>query len=132
MLYAIMLTVHIIVCLLLIVIVLLQSGRGGGLSESFSGAESLFGTKTNVFLTRATTFFAVIFFITCLFLVFLSKQRSRSLFSGRVIPAANQPKSEPAQVPLVDETKQAVPLTGDAVPAQNTPAAQQPVETRAK
>ena len=90
MLYGILIFFHIIVCVGLILVVLVQSGRGGGLSQSFSGAESIFGTKTNSFLTRSTTVFAVAFFITCLSLTFVSKQRSKSLLEGKNI------KSTPA------------------------------------
>lgn len=83
MFYGILLVIHIIACLGLIVIVLLQSGRGGGLSESFSSAESIFGTKTNIFLTRTTMIFAVVFLLTCLALAFLSKQSSKSIMPGQ-------------------------------------------------
>lgn len=70
---------HIIVCALLIAIILIQSGRGGGLVENFSGIESMLGTKTNAFLTKTTTILSVLFFITCLSLAFLSLRQSRSL-----------------------------------------------------
>lgn len=92
MLYGILIAIHIIVCIFLIIIVLIQAGRGGGLAESFTGAESIFGTKTNAVLTRATTFFAVFFFITCLSLAILAKQRSSSLIKGPLPQAAPAPK----------------------------------------
>lgn len=90
MFYGSLIFIHVIVCIGLIGIVLIQAGRGGGLSESFSGAESIFGTKTNALLTRATSIFAVIFFITCLSLAFLSKQRSKSLLEGKKIPSQTE------------------------------------------
>lgn len=70
---------HVIVCILLIGIILIQSGRGGGFVDSFSGVESMFGTKTNVFLTRTTTTLSIIFFITSVGLALLSVRQSRSL-----------------------------------------------------
>ena len=73
------LVVHVIICALLVLIVLMQSGRGGGLTESFSAAESMFGAKTDVVMVRATTFLAVIFLVTSLSLAFLSAQRDKSL-----------------------------------------------------
>ncbi len=88
MLYQIVTVFHLIVCILLIIIVLIQAGRGGGLAESFSGAETILGTKTNAFLTKATSVFAVLFFVTCLSLAFVSKQRSKSLLSGRNISSS--------------------------------------------
>ncbi|TAN59870.1 preprotein translocase subunit SecG [bacterium] len=92
MLYGILIAIHSVVCVFLIVIVLIQAGRGGGLAESFTGAESIFGTKTNAVLTRATTFFAVFFFITCLSLAILAKQRSSSLIKGPLPQTAPAPK----------------------------------------
>lgn len=97
MLYGILIAVHVIACITLIGIVLVQAGRGGGLTETFSGAESIFGTKTNSFLTRSTTVLAIAFFVTCLSLAFISKQRSRSLLEGKRIPVKAAPiEQEPS------------------------------------
>lgn len=73
------LIVHVIACLGLIAIVLIQRGRGGGLVESFAGVESMFGTKTSAFLTRATTVLSIVFFFCCLSLAALSVRQSKSL-----------------------------------------------------
>lgn len=87
-------TIHVIACLLLIIIILIQSGRGGGLVESFSGVESMFGPKTNSFLTRATTILSILFFITCLSLALLSAKQSRSLMRDKKIQTKESPKEE--------------------------------------
>jgi preprotein translocase subunit SecG len=71
--------VHVTACIVLIGLVLIQRGRGAGLVESFSGVESMFGTKTSVFLTRTTTVMSVVFFMTCLALAVLSVKQSKSL-----------------------------------------------------
>lgn len=71
--------VHVIVCILLIILILIQRGRGGGLVDTFSDVESMFGTKTNAFLTRTTTVLSIIFFITCLSLALISARQSKSL-----------------------------------------------------
>lgn len=76
--FGLVLTIHTIVCILLILVVLLQAGRGGGLIES-SFAESLFGTKTSSFLVKFTSILATLFLLTCLILTFLSKQKTTSL-----------------------------------------------------
>ena len=115
MLYGIIIFFHIIVCVGLILVVLVQAGRGGGLAESFSGAESVFGTKTNAFLTRATTVFAVAFFITCLSLTFVSKQRFQSLLEGKNIkssPAKVQEKKDPA-APAEEKKEEPKPVQED-------------------
>lgn len=94
---------HIIICLALIGLVLIQRGRGSGLVESLSGVESMFGTKTNTFLTRATTILSVLFFFTCLSLAVFSVKQSKSLMGNIKYEAP---------------VKQANPLTEPAKPAQ--------------
>ena len=54
--------IHVTACIVLIGLVLIQRGRGAGLVESFAGVESMFGTKTSVFLTRTTTIMSIVFF----------------------------------------------------------------------
>lgn len=77
--YTFVLIVHVIACLLLMAVVLMQSGRGGGLTEAFAAAESVFGPKTNVLLVRATTIVGTVFLVTSLSLAYLSAQRDKSL-----------------------------------------------------
>ncbi len=91
----VIIAIHVIVCSLLIIIILIQRGRGGGLAESFSDVESVLGTKTNAFLTRTTTVLSVLFFITCLSLAVLSIKQSRSLMRNtKETPNATAPKAE--------------------------------------
>jgi len=88
---SLVITVHVVVCIVLIALILVQRGRGGGFIESFSGLESMLGTKTSAFLSRLTSILAVIFFFTCLGLAFLSLKESRSLMRGvkpKALPAA--------------------------------------------
>lgn len=77
--YTFVVIVHVMACILLMVVVLMQSGRGGGLTEAFAAAESVFGPKTNVLLVRATTIIGTVFLITSLSLAYLSAQRDKSL-----------------------------------------------------
>jgi len=88
---------HTGVCLFLIAIILLQSGRGGGLTEAFSSAESLFGAKTNVFLVRATAFLAGLFLVTCMTLAFLSSKKEKSLMSDSHAATTTHPVPEDAK-----------------------------------
>lgn len=93
--------IHGIVCALLITIILIQRGRGGGLAESFSGVESMFGTKTSAFLTRATTVLSIMFFVTCLSLAVFSARQSRSLLRDLKIPAQAPAAAQPPQAASV-------------------------------
>jgi len=99
------LIVHVIACLLLGVIILMQSGRGGGLTESFAQAGEMFGAKTNEMLTRATTILSCVFFVTCLMLAILSAQRGKSLMTTQALsntPVAPIEESASEEVPLGD------------------------------
>jgi preprotein translocase subunit SecG len=88
-LYGFVILINMIASIVLILVILLQAGRGGGLSESFGGSstQTLFGTKTSVFLTRATAVCAVVYLCTCLLLAVMTGHRGRSLVS-RGVPAA--------------------------------------------
>jgi preprotein translocase subunit SecG len=109
--------IHVIACILLICIILVQAGRGGGLVENFSGVESMFGTKTNAFLTRTTTVLSVLFFFTCLSLAFFSAKQSRSLMQGVKTEAEGSP-AQPSLKPVpVAEKTDSQPV---AVQAQST------------
>lgn len=77
--------IHVIVCLVLIIVILLQAGRGQGLTgANFGGnVQSLFGTKANSFLTKATSVSAIVFLFTCIGLNVIDIQKSRSLFQAK-------------------------------------------------
>ena len=64
----------------------MQSGRGGGLAESFSSAESMFGTQTNSFMVNLSTTLAVIFFSTALVLAVSSARGEKSLMTHAKLP----------------------------------------------
>ena len=124
---SLLIIIHVVVCALLITLVLIQRGRGGGLVESFAGVESMFGTKTNAFLTRATTVFSIVFFFTCLSLAILSVRQSRSLLSN-VKPAPIAAKQEPvttAQTATVTTQPAAATTAATQAKPQETPKANQ-------
>jgi preprotein translocase subunit SecG len=67
MLYGLVVAIHIIVCLFIIVVVLLQSGKSGDISAAFGGqgSQTAFGPRGAASaLSRATTWSAVAFMIT--------------------------------------------------------------------
>lgn len=125
MFYGAVIIVHIIACLVLIASILLQAGRGGGLSEAFGGSstQTIFGAKTNVFLTRATTACAIIYLITCLLLGILTSRRGRSLIKlqGPVPQTQNiplpQPFGEGKEKEALDEAKERLPEAKPELPS---------------
>ena len=97
--YIFVLVIHIIVSLVLVAVILLQTGKGGGLAETFGGGGSsqttIFGQKAGAFLTKATEVCAVLFLCTSLSLAYLSSKRQKSIMDGvQAMPAAQE-----AQVP---------------------------------
>lgn len=72
--------IHILVCLFLISVILLQAGKGQGLSNIFGGgAQEVFGAKTPIFLAKVTAVCAVLFLVTSLSLAVISAHQRRSL-----------------------------------------------------
>ena len=80
MLFNILIVAHVLVCFVLILVVLLQSSKGGGLAGAFGGAggQTMFGgQETATFLSKATTYLAVAFMVLSLLLAFLSARRGQ-------------------------------------------------------
>lgn len=78
MLFNLFVAIHVVACFFLIVVVLMQSSKGGGLSGAFGGGGGqaiLGGREAATFLSKATTYLAVIFMLTSLSLAFLSAGR---------------------------------------------------------
>ena len=70
---------HVVVCIALIMIVLLQTGKGADMGAAFGGgaSQTLFGsTGASTFLSKATTYAAIIFMLTSLALAYISTNRS--------------------------------------------------------
>jgi preprotein translocase subunit SecG len=91
--------VHIAVCLFLIVVVLLQSGKSGDIAAAFGGmgSQTAFGPRgAATVLSRATTWSAIIFMVTSITLSVFASRRgvSNSVLQG---VKASQTKSQPAK-----------------------------------
>jgi preprotein translocase subunit SecG len=90
--------VHIVVCIALILIVLLQTGKGADMGAAFGGGSSqtLFGsTGGGTFLGKATTAAAVLFMLTSLSLAYIYSNRQ----SGSIMETAPAPVQAPAETP---------------------------------
>ena len=82
--------IHVMVCIALIMIVLLQTGKGADMGAAFGGGSSqtLFGsTGASTFLSKATTAVAVVFMVTCFILAYISThQQPSSIMEGERAP----------------------------------------------
>ena len=109
--------IHMVACAALMISILLQSGKGGGLAGAFGGGSSqtLFGGRGAAsFLSRASTILAIVFFVTSLTLG-LSASRNAS---GRSSLIQEEARRRAAQRPGTAGQQQA--------PAAGQPAGQQP------
>lgn len=116
----ILIIVHIIVCVALIMIVLLQTGKGADMGAAFGGGSSqtLFGsTGASTFLSKATTGAAIVFMFTSLALAYLSSHRT----ADSIIKKTPAPVEQPATAPATPG--QTTPQQSSA-PAPPAPAAQ--------
>ena len=91
--------VHIIACLSLISLVLIQDSKGGGaLGMGGGGANSLLGaTGAQTLAAKMTRIVAILFAATCLYLTWsVTQGNSRSVIDGHVLPAAPATQTAPA------------------------------------
>jgi preprotein translocase subunit SecG len=105
--------VHVMVCIALLPIILLQSGKGGGVSATFGGGGSstVFGSRgASSFLQRMTSAAAIIFMFTSMTLSWYASQ-SRSVVGDQKEAAEKGGKSAGGanQVPLPGTSSAAAP-----------------------
>lgn len=101
----VLVTLHILVCLLLIFVIMLQSGNAADLAGAFGGAgsQTAFGPRgAATFLTKATTWCAIVFMMSSLA---LSLKRAPTTAQGssvleQTMPTAPSRPATPAQKPV--------------------------------
>jgi preprotein translocase subunit SecG len=112
--------VHVIACIVLILTVLLQAGKGANMGAVFGGSsQTVFGSSgPGSFLGKMTTAVAIIFMLTSLSLSYSVSRKGSSLMEGAAKPVAE--KTVPA--PTAGVPPAAAPA---AIPASPAPAAPQ-------
>jgi preprotein translocase subunit SecG len=103
--YAFLTAIHIVICFALVVSVLLQAGKGGGLAGAFGGqggggGQAIFGGRgAATFLSKATAVLGALFLLTALMLAIIPRGTqgpARSLIQERAEQASEtQPTSTP-------------------------------------
>jgi preprotein translocase subunit SecG len=95
--------VHIIVCLFLIIVVLLQSGKSADIAAAFGGmgSQTAFGPRgAATVLSKATTWAAVIFMVTSITLsIFASRRSSSNSVLQNLKTAPTQQQKLPTNAP---------------------------------
>ena len=104
------LVVHIILAVLMIVLILVQHGKGADAGASFGGggAATVFGASgSGNFLTRATAVLTAFFFVTSLTLAVFAKKQTENVYGLKTV---NTSTTAPAQL---SETSPTAPKTGE-------------------
>lgn len=129
MLYTLLITLHVLVCIMMVGVVLLQSGKGAEIGASFGGSsQTVFGSRgPGTFLSKATAWAGTVFMLTSLSLAILSKQAVSgssvldNLDSG--VTTEQVEDSQPVDDQMIDEnpaeegTAEPAPTSEDPVPS---------------
>lgn len=109
-------SVHVLMCVALILVVLLQTGKGADMGAAFGGSsQTVFGSSgAGTFLGKLTTIFAIVFMLTSLWLAYFASHKTSSIIGGPAIPAAErtipaeetQPTDIPVEAPAAGETQE--------------------------
>jgi preprotein translocase subunit SecG len=112
---------HVVLCIALILIVLLQTGKGSDLASAFGGggSQAMFGGRgPSSFLNRSTTIVAVMFMVTSMTLAYMSAGKSSSVMGDLEEPPAVEETQDVSTEETVDP--EAAPVPADSVPGGNT------------
>ena len=123
--YGLVIAFHLVASLVLILVVLLQSGKAGDLAATFgsTGSQTAFGARgAATVLTRATTVCAVIFMVTSLTLAIMFTKGS----NGTVLEGVSLPEEVPIESPIDLSTPPA------EQPVAGQPSDEQPSEPAAE
>lgn len=116
--YTFVIILHILVSLVLVLVVLLQAGKGANMGAAFGGSsQTVFGSSgAGTFLGKLTAAVAIIFMITSLTLTYNASRKGSSLFERSPVPVTKQ------AIPVVP----AAPTPNAATPAAIPDTAKQP------
>jgi preprotein translocase subunit SecG len=107
MLYYLVATIYVITCLVLMLVILLQQGKGGDIANAFGGGSSqaAFGARSGAtVLSRATTIAAVLFIVGALVLGLLGQRGPGSVVGGRTPTQQSQPAPAAPATPATPAT----------------------------
>jgi len=125
----VLVTLHVLVCFVLVIVIMLQSGSAADLAGAFGGAgsQTAFGPRgAATFLSRATTWCAIVFMMTSLA---LSVRRTPTEIStGSILEQTQKSAPAPAKPAQAPPIQSPVPLSQPSSPApgQQAPASTPP------
>jgi preprotein translocase subunit SecG len=123
-LYVALVTVYVIICFFLILVVLLQQGKGADIAGAFGGGSSqtAFGARgATTFLHKLTTF-AFVGFVLISMLLSILEARPKASVIDKALPAAAATQKPAAPAPAAPAPDGAAPAPASAQPASGTAA----------
>jgi preprotein translocase subunit SecG len=118
--YYLLTGLYVFVCLVLLLVILLQQGKGGDIASAFGGSSSqtAFGARSGAtVLTKATTISAVLFMLLSMALAIVGERGPRSVVSGTSAPAP-APARPPLSVPAPTTPTSPAPVPAAPAPAK--------------
>ncbi len=98
--FTLLLFIHILICVALIIVVLLQSSKGEGLAGAFGGggiSGAVFGGRGAAsFLSKSTSVLAIVYMVSCLGLSFLSSSQRTAATTTEVKSAVTDAAQQDA------------------------------------
>ena len=120
---AILVTLHILVCFVLVIVIMLQSGSAADLAGAFGGAgsQTAFGPRgAATFLSRATTWCAIVFMMTSLTLS-VKRDVAAGVSTGSILEQTQQSAPAPSKPAPTAPAKPAAPVAPATAPSQAPP-----------
>jgi preprotein translocase subunit SecG len=123
-LYSILIVVYVIVCILLVLTVLLQQGKGAEIGAVFGSSDTIFGSAGPAsFLHKITSGLAVLFMVFALILTYLSAHKVEDSIMQDVKVTTSPVTTEPGEIPEATKAVETVetapaPVTGVEEPVQ--------------
>src|SRR5262245_2590620 len=127
--FAFLMVLHVFICFLLVISVLLQAGRGGGLSGSFGagGGQAIFGGRgAATFFSKATVVLGALFFVSSLGLAMMATAGGTT---RRSLVQEAAKRSAPEEAPAGAQNR---PAPGQQAPTQQAPGGTAPSGTPAQ
>lgn len=134
----ILMTLHVLVCFVLVIVIMLQSGNAADLAGAFGGAgsQTAFGPRgAATFLSRSTTWCAIVFMMTSLTLS-VKRAPTGSFSSGSILEDTQSSAPAKKAAPAAAPAKSGAPATPSSsqppvAPQQSAPASSAPAQSSA-
>ena len=110
---------HIVVCVILILVILLQAGKGANMGAAFGGSsQTVFGSSGPAsFLGKMTTVVAILFMLTSLTLSYSAVHKGRSVMEGAARAEKQTAPAQPQQPTVPSPGGASTGTTGQPVQA---------------